>query len=574
MKYPSLILLSLTLAFSLGACGRTETPATEVSQTAKSLLSHVPADTPYLAANLQPLPDEVMDAYFKRMEPVTTELQSQLFGMKSRLETGGESTTGDETMDRLLLALLTEFDGKLSQEGLESMGWDLRAAKVIYGDGAFPVVRLGLSDPAALRATVLRVLENAEVEAPELEFQGISYWRVAHSDTAEAPLAVYISILPDHLVAAIYPLALESNFLPGFLGLEFPAANDAAERIAALNQKYDLTPYGTGYLDLHRLADEFTDPQAATAGALISAGAYDLSTFDETCVAETHRLIDNSPNWYFGFTRVEEKAVEYRFLAEMPTGLAGQMAGLVAKIPAARAVTDRIAEVAFGMKVGAVRDFLREKANGIVANPFQCEHYADLNHKAEEALVKLDQPLPPFVNNFRGVRLSIKELEMVPGQEMPKDVKGYLAVHVDEPQMVVGMAQMFLPDLSEMQLAPGEDPARVPEFLMSYQGIETWAAMSDEAIGVSVGAGEQDGLVAFLEMDAGPEGSFFSADYDYGAYYDLQLMGMPGEGKESSATLDLTEVMIEAAKEATDRNHLEMKFTPEGLVIENLVTFK
>lgn len=578
MKHLRLLSLSLLLVLSMGACGKAEDPAgAEAAQLAKSLLAHVPADTPYLAANLQPIPEDVLDATFKRMEPVTKEMQAQLSTLKSDLATGGPSVTGDEFSDHLLLALLDEFDGKLNREGLESLGLDLQASSVIYGVGAFPVVRMGLSDAAALRATILRVLENAEVNATENDFKGLSYWRIASPDTNEMPVALYVSILSDQLVIGMFPLTAESQYLPSFLGLDLPADNNAAEFLAGLNKKHGFTPFGTGFLDLHRLADEFLDPGATTARAMMSFENYDMSDFSEQCVNETHAMIDKVPTMVFGITEMEVEAIAYRFLAEMPSTLATRLSNLVPAIPAAQAVSDRIAELAFGLKVGAARDFLRENAQAIVDQPFQCEHYSDLNEQAVQALVKLDQPMPPFVNNFRGIRLSLKDIVMTPDQQIPTDVKGHLAVHVDQPEMFVGMAQMFLPDLSDLSLAPGEAPVRIPESLITLQGIVAYAAMSDEAIGMSVGDGEEIGLPAFLDQDTGPEGVFFSVDYDNEAYYDYQLKGLEAsrvdmEGNEP--IMDLTEAAIRAAQAAGDRNHVSMKFTAEGLLVESRMTYK
>lgn len=575
MNRTSLISFSLVLLLSLGACGKSsEETVAEAAPAAKSILAHVPADTPYLVANLQPVPEDVLDANFARIAPVLDEVQAQLSELKSDAF-GGSSVTGDEFSDRLLLALVEEFDGKLNRQGLESLGWDLRSTSVIYGAGAFPVVRVGLSDAATLRATILRVLEKAEIEATELELQGVSYWRLTPPEQEEVPVAFYVSILPDHLAAAVYPLASEAEFLPLLLGIEMPADNDAAERLAALNRKHGFTPYGTAYMDLHRMADELTNPEAQTARMLMAAGAYDMDDFSGTCVTEMHGMIDNMPFMTVGITEMEVLSMKYRFLAEMPSSLANRLTGLVAAVPAARVLSSHLAEISFGMKVGAARDFLREKAQSIVDAPFQCEHFADLNQQAEEALAQLDQPLPPFVNNFRGVRLSIKDIVMEPGQELPSDVRGHLAVHVDEPQMFVGMAQMFLPDLSAMNLAPGGEPSRVPEFLISVQGIEAWAAMSDEAIGLSVGAGEQETLIEFLEIEAGPKGQFLSLDYDNEAYYEYQLKGMDmADADDENAVFDISRAAIEAAMEAGERNHTDMRFTPGGLVVESHMTFK
>ena len=55
----------------LGACGRTEEP--QASPESQHLLAFVPADTPYLMANLQPLPEEVIDANFERLRPALEE---------------------------------------------------------------------------------------------------------------------------------------------------------------------------------------------------------------------------------------------------------------------------------------------------------------------------------------------------------------------------------------------------------------------------------------------------------------------------------------------------------------------
>lgn len=577
MNRLAIFISALIAALLLGACGKEAQPVVvEAAPGAKNLLAHVPSETPYMVANLQPIPEDVLDANFERLQPVLKEMQTQLSGLKSQVSMADSTMTGDEVSDRILLALLEELDGNLNRSGLQSLGWDLQSTSVVYGNGVFPVARIGLADAAVLRATILRVIENAGIDASDLEYQGVSYWRIEAADNPEVPFAFYVSILPDHLALAAHPMTEEASFLPAFLGLELPAENGAAERLSQINAEHGYTPYGSGYLDLHRLADEITDPESITAKVLVSSGEMNMDRFSEVCAAETHRIVDNMPIVTGGVTEMAVKAMQYRVVASMPGTLANRMTGLVASIPAARTLSDHLAELSFGIKVGAVRDFIREKAQAVVDAPFQCDHYADLNKQAEDVLVKMDQPMPPFVNNFRGVRASLKELVFEPGQDLPKDIRGHLAVHVDEPQMFVGMAQMFLPDLSEMQLAPGDEPSRVPEFLISYQGVEAWAAMSDEAIGLSVGAGEQNTLVGFLELDAEDEGLFFSADYDNAAWYDYQSKNMPtpGNGHPMNPAMAISEAAIEAMKEAGDRNHVEMRFTPDGLVIDSRMTFK
>lgn len=571
---PMLFLAAVAAAatLALGGCGKDEAAATAIEPEALALLAHVPADTPYLGANLAPVPDEIIDLAFQRYAPVTAEAQKVLAAVREEME----SDAPTDAADRIALAILVELDGKLSRAGLESLGLDLRASQAIYGMGAFPVARVGLSDAAALRATVERVLANAGVSAEEHALEGIDYWRVPLDDD-EVPLALYAAILPTHLVVGLLPPAAEATMLPALLGLEMPAASDAAERLAALNARLGFTPYMTFTLDTHRLADEFVKLDSVTLRALGAAGSTELSGMDAACAAEIHRILDKVPAMSLGVTELETHATAFRGVIETPSELGQRLRALTTAIPALRGAGDRIAEFAFGLRVGAARDFLRQEAQAVVDAPFQCERLADLNTQARDLLTRLDQPLPPFVNNFRGFNFSIKALEMAPGEMVPRQVRGHMALQVENPQMIVGVAQMFVPDLADVQLAPGDDPVRVPEYLGSFQNIVAYAALSKDAIGVSLGEGEQTELAAYLDRKAGPEGVLLAADYDNAAWYRLQRQDLDetlAHGGDANPFIGLARVAGDTLEAVHDRHRVELRFTADGMVVDSRYTYK
>jgi len=274
-------------------------------------------------------------------------------------------------------------------------------------------------------------------------------------------------------------------------------------------------------------------------------------------------------------------AVQYRL--ETPPTLGNQLVGLVSKIPAADQLSDRILEAAFGMRFGPVRDFLLEKVTAISEDPFQCEYLGELNHDATRALEQLSQPMPPFLNNFLGIRVSLSEIAMNQGS-IPENARGFMAVHVEQPQMFVGMAQMFLPDLSQLSIKPGEPAIRLPENLVPVPGIVAFAAMSEDAIGLALGEGEQDSLQDFLNQDAGPEGTFLSANYDMGAYldytgklgaqYQSQVHTENNDSMHYEAFDDIRNSATRAFRDMADRSYTTMRFTTGGLVVENRMTFK
>jgi hypothetical protein len=100
--------------------------------------------------------------------------------------------------------------------------------------------------------------------------------------------------------------------------------------------------------------------------------------------------------------------------------------------------------------------------------------------------------------------------------------------------------------------------------------------MSDRAIGISLGQGEQDTLIEFLEMDAGEDGTLMSADYDSAALQELQQRHMPAPPADDpdDPLIALSEAWSEAAQAASDRTHVEVKFTPAGLVVDSQVSYK
>jgi hypothetical protein len=469
---------------------------------------------------------------------------------------------------------------------MESLGFDLRAHKVVYGMGVFPVIRIGLSDADALRATIQRVLANAEIDAPELEHQGVSYWRLSDVDTADAPVGIYVSIFADHLAMSIFPPLAETELLPAFLGLEMPGDSNAVSRLAELNAEHGYTPYGSGILDLDRLVEEFISPDTILARALATTGDFDPADMTPECKTEIRDIASNSPRMTMGVRELTTSAIAMHYRVETKTTLAQQLAGLVAAIPVANPLSDRMLEFSFGMRFGAVRDFLREKAGAIMETPYQCEHLQSINKSAAEAFTQLNQPMPPLVNNFRGLRLSLSEITET--NSMPVNGRGMIAVHVEQPEMFVGMAQMFLPDLSELTLAPGEPPVLLPASMLPIPDVVAFAALSDDAIGLSIGDGEETGLPAYLEEEAGPEGTFMSIGYDMAAYlkYTQKVEQQFEQAQDESAEIDPEQEAVlqsiedistsaqQAIKSFSDRSYTSFRFTPEGFEADSRMTFK
>jgi hypothetical protein len=589
MKFARDLFVLLVLALLLTACGKDDAAdkaaGTVDGAASNSLLALVPNDTPYLGGNLAPVPDEVIDSYLKRAEPVLAAMQERMAEIRQEIASHPEELESDSGA-RLAHALLEELDGKLNRPGLESLGIDLSPEQVVYGMSAFPVMRTSLSNAEALRATVQRVLDKAGVDAPVSELGGQQYWRfipedhmddlvdVADSTDPGAPrVGIYIAILPDHMAIGVLPVAAEASVLPAFLAQEIPASSNAAERLEEINQRFDYSPHGSGVIEFQRMLDELTSPDTL-AGQFIQAGGHDLAAINsDVCRQEISGIIARTPRAYSGFREFSETTVSSRMVLETESLLAGELLNLVADVPPADPDTGFLAELALGLKVGPVRDFLRMKAAAIAEVPYQCEALADLNQHARDAADQLNQPIPPMVNNLFGLRAAISSMG---GLDAPQSAQGLLSLHVTQPEMLVGMAQMLVPGLAELDLSPGAEPVQVPADMLPIPGMVIYAAQAKTTLGLSVGEGQQAGLVDFINQEGKSDGTFLSVNYDAAAYMDLTgNMGMNNlDQGDTPPQDDLGELISEEYRKLVDRSDMRFSFSRDGFVVDNTTTLK
>ncbi len=593
MKQMRLTTLLITAALTVSGCGETQdnAPVVQVVPGGNNpLLKHVPADSPYLAGNLAPIPDNVIDRFLERAQPVLDALQDGLTSARADLSSQGDS---EDQGKKLVLALLDELDGNLNRTGMESLGFSLQPHAVFYADSAFPIVRIELADAKAVTDLLQRLQDKSGITIPKHEFQGKSYWRLSEQDFHAHDVShgdsdgdsdgdfdsgprggAYLAIQDGHLAMGIFPVSAENELLAAFLGIEIPQSSDAAQRLASINQQYGYQPYMTGVLDMRMLADVFMNPGPVLLSLINDAGHRDA--LSEQCRAEINGIIEQAPRIIMGTTEINADVIATQYRVETAPSLTQELLALVSGIPAIPAISKSVVELALGIKVGALRDMLRERASALAEMPYKCEKLNRLNEGAQQLLTQLNQPIPPLVNNFLGVRASLNKLPT--GKMLPEEASGLLAIHVDKPEMFVGMAQMFLPGMAELDLRPGSPPVAVPADLLKTPGLVAFAAISKNAIGLSLGAGEEAGLPEYLSRQGSEDGTILAVEYDSGAYMHFTRNmsdHMSVEVKAQHASIGaVAEAAQEAYKAMAGRNQLRVRFVSDGIVLDNKMTFK
>ena len=570
MKLSRTIVLILSSALFLTACNKeAEEAAVAVKENTNPLLAYVPADTAYIYADLEQVPEAITDAYVTRFQPALDVLTKKINEFQAEYQAGDHE---GEPAARLASAVLDELGGSLSEENLNRIGISTRAHYAFYAEGVFPVIRLELADAQALRGAIGRIEAKMGVELPATEFNGSTYWRLAEGDT---PVGIYITIDDSQLALGVLPVNAEASLLPVFLGQQMPAQSLASNNaLGVMNHAKGYTGYGSGYLDLQKIVNEILDPGSDSRGMLGDDLNTELDTLDAVCVDEMKSIVAKTPRMTTGITRLTANEMAMRYDLEIESSLASGLAALVSDIPAA-SPGDYLLSASLALKVGKLREFVLEKATALAADPYQCSKLQDLNDEAEKLVSQLNVPMPPMVNNLLGLRIMINDYD--PSRSLTGG-DGLLAVHVDKPEMFVGMASMLVPGFENLDLANQKEPVRIPAEMTHLDVEDVYALMGKSAIGIAVGEQHLNELKPFMNAAPQSDGTLLSVSNNLAKQMQMEAaltsQFQSDADQEYTPVQDFSEAMKQVYTDMLGQSRVDVRLTPDGLHIDSSMTFK
>ena len=580
MKFTRTLALIAGSALFLAACNQeSDQAAVSVKPNTNPLLEYVPADTAYVFADLETTPKEITDAYITRFQPALDVITKEILQFQSAYEAGEYE---DDKAAKLATAVLDELGGSLSADNLANLGINLQAHHAFYATGIFPVLRIQLEDAQKFRDAIARIEATMGFEIPQKTLNGSTYWQVSEEGM---PVGFYIAILDQQLALSVFPVNAEDSLLAAFLGQEMPAQSMASTNtLAILNSKKGYTGYGSGIIDMQRLADEFLMADSATRAYFGPEIVQEFPALDDVCTAEIKAMVAKAPRMTAGTTKLTANEIGMRYELEIESSLAASLAGLVSDTPVA-VDGDHLLSGSLAIQVGKLRSFVLEKVTAIVTTPYECEILQELNQNATEMLTQLNVPMPPMVNNLMGARILLEDFDPT---TQPPQGDGLLALHVDKPEMFVGMASMMVPGFHNLDLANQKEPVEIPAEMLHMEGIEVSALMGDNAIGASIGPGQSKGLKAFMAAKPQDSGTFFSVSYDLARQMEIQgkmaenfnydtskFDGSDSDGSDHEAQMhELAEAFQQSYTSMLGRSRVDMRFSGDGLMIDSYMTFK
>jgi hypothetical protein len=508
------------------------------------LLARIDAEPAMLWLSLESLPQPLLEQLWARMD-LASEMNEEAY-----------EEMAEETDDPLVRALLTELGKLNSPEAWAERGIEIAGVTGVHTVGIFPVLHWQISDPGAFQATVERI--EAEAETSFTRRQVVDQTVIWH-DMGDVGLAIH----HDASFMTMGLIADRPELLRRVANVDQAEPSLQLAQVNAFNTARGFRNDSAGFIDFQRVLALLMDGEDEILVKARAEGPLGAVASDEACRAELGALTNIFPRQSFGTTAADAKSMTVLARLETEPGFGLRMAAM-ADSPLTLD-TERAGLLSAGLAFNliAARDFGRELVAGWIESPPGCHLFSDVAEQAPDWQLALNRPIPPLVTNLHGLRLRLDQLDMEDGNLT--SAVGNLALFMRNPQMMLGMAQMFSPELAALDLTPGADPQPIPAGLVpNLEGIPAWLGLSDTALGLAIG--ESAGLTAALSAGEA-DSRVLAVGIDLAAYSDLVKLGLaslPGEqaGEFDSAETDQAMELLTSLYQYT---HTEFRLAEPGV---------
>ena len=452
MKPVRTLLPALLLAVLLAACGR--------EPSAPAPLAYAPADTAYVFANLEAMPEEVVDLWRELLAPLDRAFRNSLGELRAAHAPGPEAGDGDRAR---LWAILELLEDKLSVEGWENIGIHADALWALYGIDLVPVLRLEVAAPERLRAFIAELEQRAGKPFPVARLGEQEYWHFPLP--GKKPDGAIVMALVDRHLVLTADLADDPSSLGRLLGLEAPARSllDSGE-LLAVNREYGFSPHGTAVFDLRRVMAQLLggDGRDTWFSQLLAREGEPLGA---ECRSEFQALVEKTPRLVSGYTRLDRQRQESVGILEMDTQLRQSLSGLAAPVPG-------LGQTRTGMEIGQAST--RSSAvscrprPGHQESPFTCKHLLRLNAAADSTATSA--PAVQRLGLISGLRIH-RSAQTLGRQRHAGPVEGTLILASRSRDRLIQHGPGFVPQLAQLERTPGGEP--VPLDLEAHPGGDT-----------------------------------------------------------------------------------------------------
>lgn len=570
-RLASTVLVALLLAGCGG--GGSSSPLTDPD----GILGYVPANTPYVFAGVESMPDAALDKLEESSDNVFAAYKTVVSATLEQMAEEGEIEANDEELE-VTLSLAEAVIDLLQSDNLRAAGVPRGAQTAVYGVGLLPVARVELSNPVAFEAKIAEIEADIGTDLDTRDIRGASY-RYLALDEAQFVIAV----IDDYAVLAVTPVDLSEGSIAAVLGLDKPADNIAESgALETLAADYEFTSYGLGYLSISQITEAFIGNAEGVDAELMAMSDASPADISEVCRNDIRSMVAIMPRIVSGYTAVDAGQLASNTVFELRSDIAAGLTAVSAPVPGMG--MDHGGLMSFGMSIDslALRDFLETRFDAYEEEPYACELLAGVQLMIDQARISLNQPLPPVAYSFKGFLGVVDRIEGMDfaGQQPPEVVDARVLVANDNAPALLAMGAMFSPEIAALNLEPNGVPMQLPLPQLAAFATAAYVAMTESALAISVGDGAPERLSELLQSPAAPSQPIVSIRLDAQRYYEFMSEAMKagnaasGEEEMSEELQDAASTVMTGIGDAMDRISVDVTLTNRGIELPASVTLQ
>jgi hypothetical protein len=470
MKFTAVVLALVACTHGGGA------PTTPASTWhAPEQLGHVPADTPYMFVQLEPLPKPVRDALFA---PIDARVVAAI---DTAAAVPLEARAAMDAEGRAMLAVIDEMRGSDAHRWWTNLGFVDGAHWVFYGLSIWPVFRIEVADAIKLRT----IAAHAMAAVPKIatkQLGAVQYWSAGSDEYTFVG-----AVLEHEAVVAFLPTRALGTMLPLVLGTERPAHSQRdVDTVPATIRREQLLSSTFGLVDTRRLADALDRRDALAPTTALAT---------PECRGDLERIATLFPRIVFGYRELTATKFVGSFVVDIAPELAAQLAKLRTALPALP-MDGPLFAVGAALDVDGAIELVRGWSHALHDRPLACGPLAGIGAAIASAATSLDKPLPPEAHGLRGFQLVVDDAQLD-----PPTGAGHLIVAGDGVALALTRALRLVPGLGGMNVGPDGHPYELPLGMLGaigVRGLKGFVAMRAGRAAIAIGERSEADVVAAL----------------------------------------------------------------------------
>ncbi len=578
------------------------------------IMAFVPANTPYLFGTLEPIPESARNRLKSYAGPMTEVFEMAMREGMMEAQQKALSGLSDDADRKAMMASYQEglntlgLMGKIMIDDAQAVkaGFTARLNGAFYGVGMVPVFRIELSDEAKALATFQTLFTNLEASNKLSHEQ-----KQKNRKEGDEPLKPYKAIVfkPENFrngkivrfgndEKGVGVLIFENNQLvislvpnkdqKAMLDLVAPASplgksSVASSKLAGL-KKQGYTGYMLGFMESQPIARYMAGERTSLEKALFGA-AENSKALSKICQSELDGIAAKFPRLTMGSGVWNGDVMETKMVMELAPKIASDYQSITTTIPGYGA--GKAARFSIALDLMKTFNLVRKHAQQVIDVPYQCEQFADMNEGAKKAVEGLSNPGLGMATMYKGMGFAIETMDFKPNMDgsapTTKNMAMTAAIFADQPVMALGMLQMRLPDLANLNLKDDGVPVALPASMLQgaeevLSKAEAFAAMNKQMLILSGGANAQANIKQALAQKPFAAGTFM--EFAYGGEIFKAVAAIQKEALMADANTPEKKALMEklvaaqmAMWEQIERADATFQFTPQGMEMQTATRF-